>query len=556
MMFDARLRCSFSRVLSRDNSAPRLAADASLRPADTARHSADDDLDITPPGTPVVSSLNKSQGSLSATASPAIGNLPLGAGGNDATPPASPLISTKLHPSGMDTTASTPMTAPETSKVKEMRERVQEMTTGEEDNGPSINDAHEAPSSGSAPSSPAATVEAEIAKLPGSAAEAEAEKVQGGSHKGGPVVTQPEVVTDSQKTATNTQGEMLEDLPPSQPLTKPAVQALGRASSLMPPPSPASSIRAETGSNAGDSDQASERPPPSRMSSMSSMRSVHVTHSHTGSASSSHLQLHSALPRSETSSVDINSDALSDISTDVAPPETPRPVKDIENAPSAPPTPLAHVAGAAPVEAEGTEPPPPTPAVADGGKKTADDDQRSASPAGPSTTTTMTGAGMPAVQANFGRPTSSFGGSGSTTASPGAAKPFVNPFSSFGAAKSSPFASSPSSSPFGSASTSKVTNPSNLGTAKPFGASPSASPFGFTSGASPFASAGASGSNQKSAFENKPAAEKESEDEEQTEDVDRAAEIAHGDDEKIFSSQNEGTRQTELRAAVTQSANV
>lgn len=303
-------------------------------------------------------------------------------------------------------------------------------------------------------------------------------------------------------------------LPPSQPLSSRAVASLGRASSLIPPPSPASSVRAETGSDAGDSDYINSstsqanlpgRPINSRMSSVSSMRSINYQSNHPNSL------LHSSLPRSQSgldTPVD-NTDALSDVSTDVCPPETPRPVQDVETPTTnriqraSPDTPLVAVAGAVSQEENGTEPPPPTPTPAGVGE--------------PSSSATV-----PQVTGN------------STATPPGGApvppaKPFVNPFSSFGGSSSSPFGSSSTASPFGSSSTSnsKSATTSGFGGASTFGSSSTASPFGSTSAASPFASAGAKASS-------------EAEDDQQEKESRYIGDNAVEEQGKIFSSQSEG----------------
>lgn len=489
----------------------------------------EDDLDITPPGTPTVAT---SGVDVDDTGADAIGGRSRATtvrsssaartasvqSAADITPPGSPAVLGNARLGARS--------RPETSRVKEMRERVQEMTTGDGVDTDSakgsgsdiasddlnsttienIEDTEEpAPvllptssaSSSRTSSPPPPSVQEAIAELPESAAEAEAEKHLRGSASNGEedMVEEPEDVLtppasgagSARAAAISSMEESDSYLPPSQPLTRPAVAALGRSSTLIPPPSPASSIRAETGSNAGESDYIggpySEtgatpgRPSASRMSSMTSLRSVNTSQAVPGSLSanqtSHHLHLHSSLPKSA-SSLDVASDALSDISTEANPPGTPRPLQDAD----APSTPLANVAGVTPLEENGTDPPPPTPSGAE-------TDAPASTNAPTSSAGASTGPAAPPVQANFGRPTSSF-----TTSSPSSsAKGFVNPFSSFGSSTSSPFASS-SSSPFGSAKTSAPATSSNLSTAKPFG--PASGFGGVGSSASPFATAGTS----------------------------------------------------------------
>lgn len=337
----------------------------------------------------------------------------------------------------------------------------------------------------SAPSPPAPEIQEQIAELPESAAAAENEPEF--RHQDGDVVIQePEEVPETPSTA----------MPPPAStsrlpaLTAPAVAALGRSSSLIPPPSPASSIRAETGSNAGDSDYlnndfpASIRAGPSRMSSISSMRSVTY---------SSGSLLHSALPKS-TSGLETPRDDLSDVSTDVAPPETPRPPVEVADA-SAPPTPLLATAGAAAQEPSGEVPPPPTPATAPATSKPAQ-----ATPA----------------------------------------KAFVNPFSSLGSSTSSPFAST---SAFGAAAGSSKSSgfnapstSSNLSTAKPIGSSAFGA-FGGAGSASPFAS-GTSKTNALARKEPEPSSSKDDEDKEDY-DGGVAEEALQREENKIFSSSEE-----------------
>ena len=491
----------YSRILSRDTSAYNGSTDSGPT---------EQDLEITPPGTPALPLRGRSPLDTNPirTAGPPDEGM-----ASEVTPPGTPILSGRSH--------SHPRAGQETSKVKEMRERVQEMTTGDldaeqniavDDNLQQIHEEVEiaAPAISSVlssgPSSPPIQVEEEIADMPASASAAEAEKQADFTHEESSqsnnnhhdedvIISESEDVTPPLVVSTSPDMGVDEEdkLPPSAPLKMAAVATLGRSSSLFPPPSPASSIRAETGSNAGDSDYLSTTFEPnrfsaSRMTSLSSMKNAQnipsslSSFSSSSSLSSHHLHLHSSLPRSA-SGLD-NSDALSDISTEANPPGTPRPMAELD-APSAPPTPLAARNDIYASGAQGTQPPPPTPA-----------DTRSVSPtptpisnpvSTASTTTTN------AVQANFGRPTS-FAPMSTSISSSTPAKAFVNPFSSFGNF-TSPFASSSSVMP--SVDLKSATNaPSDVNTAKPF-ASVEASESG---SASPFASAGASSIAGRNAF--------------------------------------------------------
>lgn len=395
----------------------------------------DVDADATPPGTPRPSSIPQSPAGAIATDLKAASSA-------KSTPPDTPVLS-----SGTSLPA---QTKPETSRVKEMRERVQDMTTEEGESGQSAISA--------APSPPAEQLVEEISELPSSAAEAER---NGELHQ-----QDGDVVIDEASTpaaSVTAAGVPAFDLPPHDPVTKTAVSAIQNAPRFVPPPSPASSVRAETGSNAGDTDyldSLSATRTTSRMSSMSSLRGF--SNSSAG-PSTPHLHLHSALPKSTSSSgFDTPSDALSDISTEANPPETPRPLTELE-------TPIL-----ASINTDGK-----IPSLA----STPTEVSAPPSPAAPVLNAPSASGSTPLVQANFGRPTSSYSPANSSQAPVSASitsKPFVNPFSSFGSGTSSPFASSKSKS---------TTNPStssNLSTAAPilgFGGSSSASPFASTANA-------------------------------------------------------------------------
>ena len=482
-----------SRILSRDNSGY----------IDPAESNTDQDFEATPPGTPL---LQPSQRSPNIPEAGESGDSPEGGMITEATPPGTPSLSGRNIASARGAGA-------ETTKVKEMRERVQEMTTGDLDNEQSISiDENGRPKNGqdefhtpaivstvsSGPSSPPALLEEEIAQMPGSASAAEAERQADFPH------THPNRLDDKHRQGDITISEP-EDLsveavasdvgmvggddhfPPAAPLKMSAVATLGRASHI-PPPSPASSVRAETGSNAGDTDYLTStfdpsRPGASRMSSMSSMRSAYNNPS-SSLLSTPHLHLHSSLPRSA-SGLD-TSDALSDISTEANPPGTPRPSTE-QGIPPTPPTPVGAVAGISADEDKGIMPPPPTLAETNSASPTA---TTSSIRAGPAST-----ASANPIQANFGRPTSSFSTlASSTPASSTPSKPFVNPFSSFGNSTSSPFAAS---STFGSKAAAMPNSSSNLSTATPFGPEGS---FGSGS-ASPFAIASTTSTANKNAFD-------------------------------------------------------
>ena len=473
-----RLPCepTSSRVLSRDGSF------VTSKPGqDPFRSEQDEDLEQTPPGTPRVGAPG---GEGSVPTSPRTAHANLASNIRD-TPPGTPA------------TTSRPLAGPETNKVKEMRERVQEMTTDEAEltNG-SGNVSSSA--SVSAPSPPAQDVQEQIADLPESAAAAESEPEF--RHQDGDVVIQePEELPETPATAMPPPSSSTSRLPA---LTAPAIAALGRSSSLIPPPSPASSVRAETGSNAGDSDYlnndfpVSARGGPSRMSSMSSMRSV----TYSGGS-----LFHSALPRSSTGP-ETPSDALSDVSTDVAPPETPRPPVDAVDA-STPSTPLLPSATAISRGPSAEVPPPYEPA-----------EEASSS-----------------VQSARPQPTQST-----------PAKSFVNSFSSLGSSTSSPFASS-SSSAFGAAANSKSSAfgsssaSSNLSTAKPIGGSGFGA-FGGAGTASPFAS-GAGKTNALTRKGSEAVAAQEEDDAADENDV-ATKEGLERDENKIFSSSEEVTMVT------------
>ncbi|KAK9893993.1 hypothetical protein P389DRAFT_101975 [Cystobasidium minutum MCA 4210] len=420
------------RIVSRDGSIQDLAGGtgSSFVPRSS---STEQDPDLTPPGTPKPASIPQSP-------------VVAGPSTTKGTPPDTPLL---------DATSTLPqVNKPETSRVKEMRERVQDMTTEE---GESVQ-----ANTSAAPSPPAEVLE-EISELPASAAEAE--RTGELHHKDG------DVVIDESASRSGTSLPAL-DLPPHAPVTNTAVSAIQNAPRFVPPPSPASSVRAETGSNIGDTDyldSMSASRTTSRMSSMSSLRGA--ANSASGSTTS-HLHLHSALPNtsSSSSSFDTPSDALSDISTEANPPETPRPLAEVD-------TPLA------------------TPVGVDGKSATSAaqlaDISGPPSPAAPVLNAQgLSSNASPLVQANFGRPTSSYSpgpSNAAASASSTTSKPFVNPFSSFGSATSSPFASSAKPKQSSIPSTS-----SNLSTAKPL------TGFGDVSSASPFASTATA---SKSAFD-------------------------------------------------------
>lgn len=231
------------------------------------------------------------------------------------------------------------------------------------------------------------------------------------------------------------------------------------------------------------------------MTSISSMRSV----TYAGGS-----LLHSALPKS-TSGLETPRDDLSDVSTDVAPPETPRPPVDLVD-PSAPPTPLLAAAGASAQESSGEMPPPPTPV----------EPAASASPA-------------PSAHAQAAQATPS--------------KPFVNPFSSLGSSTSSPFAA-PSTSAFGAAASGSSkssgfnvpSTSSNLSTAKPIGGSAFGA-FGGAGSASPFAS-GTSKTNALTRKEPEPSSSKADEENEEEENV-SGSNALQKEENKIFSSSEE-----------------
>jgi hypothetical protein len=412
----------------------------------------DQDPDYTPPGTPKATSI---------PASPAVGaftdseanNFKSGASGfaedGKDTPPDTPLLN---HDEG---NASRPM-KPEASRVKEVRERVQDMTTDESEGA-------RASLPSAAPSPPAEETLEEIAELPASAAEAE----RNGDlhHNEGDIVIDD--VSAPQALSENTSLPQVE-LPPQAPVTASAISAIQNAPRFIPPPSPASSVRAETGSNAGDSDYLDNgsvsRHSASRMTSVSSMRSL----AGSSSLTTPHLHLHSALPKSSsTTGLETPSDALSDISTETNPPATPRPISEVDTPILAP---LATKVGSSMSSIELSAPP---------------------SPAAPVLNAQGATAGNPLVQANFGRPTSSYAPATSTPpatlSSDSSSKPFVNPFSSFGSANASPFASSTKS-----AFSSLPSTSSNLSTTRPLSA------FGGSSDASPFAGTTSTG---KSAFD-------------------------------------------------------
>lgn len=410
-------------MVSRDGSLLDLAEGTGTSFAPRSQ-STEQDPDLTPPGTPKPPSIPQS---------PTVGG-PYDKSASKETPPDTPII--------QSTGTLTPAyNKPETTRVKEMRERVQDMTTDESEGGQANTSA--------APSPPAEVLE-EISELPASAAEAE--RTGELHHHDG------DVVIDEASTPSGKDLPSL-DLPPHAPVTNTAVSAIQNAPRFVPPPSPASSVRAETGSNIGDTDyldSLSASKITSRMSSMSSLRGA------AAGSSTPHLHLHSALPNSSSSSgFDTPSDALSDISTEANPPETPRPLGEVDTPTLAPigiDGKLASLASE-PIDLSG----PPSPAApvlnAPG---------------------VSGSSGTPLVQANFGRPTSSYSpgpwtpaGASTTTNS----KPFVNPFSSFGSATSSPFASSTKPKQSSIPSTS-----SNLSTAKPL------TGFGNVSAASPFAS--------------------------------------------------------------------
>lgn len=503
-----------NRIISRDNSLADMSG-AKAAQAEPFR-SEDEDLETTPPGTPVLPSAGRKS---SIPASPAVkgGKLPFARD----TPPGTPPQNSRSLPGG-----------PETNRVKEMRERVQEMTTDEAERLNSGNTSGNISSaaSTSAPSPPTEDVQAEIADLPESAAAAEADPEFKGHLDGDVIIQEPEPVSTSSGSASSKAPVPQLSTSSSFPLTAPAVAALSRASSsLIPPPSPASSVRAETGSNAGDSDYlmndfpASMRPGPSRMSSVSSMRSV----VNTGGF------LHSALPPRTGSGVDSFSDALSDVSTDVIPPETPRPaIPDQDDATaSAPPTPLAAAGSAAAQASNGSTSP-----TASSGPAASLGQTEARQPSSTQTAGVAHAAG--GVQANFGRSTPAFSAISSSAAP---AKPFVNPFSSFGSAASSPFASSSKPAATGSAASSSAgaVSGSSTGSAKPFGTS-SFGAFG-SSSASLFASqAGKKSALGKSEL-GSTAADKDDEEEDEDKDtVEQDGSLeAEKESGKVFSTTSE-----------------
>ena len=479
--------------------------------------SEDEDLETTPPGTPVLPSAG---GKSSIPASPAVkaGKLPFARD----TPPGTPPQNSRNLPGG-----------PETNRVKEMRERVQEMTTDEAErlNSGNASGNISSAASASAPSPPTEDVQAEIADLPESAAAAEADPEFKGHLDGDVIIQEPEPVSTSTGSASSKTAIPQLNTSSSFPLTAPAVAALSRASSsLIPPPSPASSVRAETGSNAGDSDYlmndfpASMRPGPSRMSSVSSMRSV----VNTGGF------LHSALPPRVGSGVDSFSDALSDVSTDVIPPETPRPaIADQDDAiASAPPTPLAAATSSAAAQASNGST---SPTASTGPASSLVETEASQSS---SNQTAGAAQGTGGVQANFGRSTPAFS---ATSSSAAPTKPFVNPFSSFGSAASSPFASSSKPAATGSAASSiaGAGTGSSSGGAKPFGTS-SFGAFGSGS-ASPFANQAGKRSALGKSELGTTAADRDDDDEEEDKDaVEQDGSLeAEKESGKVFSTTSE-----------------
>ncbi|KAL7006050.1 hypothetical protein EMMF5_004388 [Cystobasidiomycetes sp. EMM_F5] len=484
------------RILSRGSST----ADVAQRGSETFRD--DDELEITPPGTPVALSTNP--------ASPSHADHILKTHSSildvENTPPGTPLLGAATLKSKPISTpnAGPSRPLPETTRVKEMRERVQEMTTGDDPMVDSSSSKDQANASITHSSPPPPDVETEIAHMPASAAAAEHQQ-NGLTHgEGDVIISEPDNVENSSAEADRTRAAY--GLPPSAPLTAPAVNALGRSSSLIPPPSPASSVRAETGSVAGDNDYIGDQsanyhfqaPVASRQSSMSSMRSVHASGS--SSLSAPHPLVSSALPRSSSATgFDIASDALSDISTEVNPPETPRPLAEADSTS----TPLlAGVSGSALYDS-GNASLPASPSITARGPAYTSVASKQAS--GGSTGDNKLGT----VQANFGRPMGSFAsssGASSSSAASGsgtpASKGYSNPFASFG--------SSSSASPFASKTSTTTTATSNLSTAKPFG-----SGFATTSAASPFTNA-ATSSGKASAFD-KPASKESEADTDDTE---------------------------------------
>lgn len=427
------------------------------------RESNEIDPDITPPGTPRICSIPASpaiahRSDIGSTSNPTVASSNLAAEPKE-TPPGTP----KLGANGI-ATLEPRSDKPENVRVKEMRERVQDMTTDEIDPSTAM-----PPTISAAPSPPAEDVVEEIADLPSSAAEAERENELHHT-EGDVVISGPEVSSDDNHFTAHAITPLV-DLPPTAPVTSSAVSNIQNAPRFVPPPSPASSLRAETGSNIGDTDyldaqSASGRHSSSRMSSVSSLRSF-ANNQASGSTklSTHHLNLHSALPKSTSSTgFDTPSDALSDISTEANPPETPHPLADSD----------AHSGGGASKGASLISTP---------------DVSAPPSPAAPVLNAQPLLSKSSSVQANFGRPTSSFSPAATNTSSVGAAKAFVNPFSSFGGATASPFASSA-----GSASKSGFSaapgNSSNLSTATPL-----VSSFGSALAASPFAAASAAGTS-------------------------------------------------------------